>query len=88
MTRKTKIDTGRMTLREHPTRAAAIAEAVKHGYWTQAGIRRDGHLILANGKRPLAILRETRARSVVYHLVDAPPDAAEPIEDVQICLTT
>jgi hypothetical protein len=65
--------TGRMTRREHNSRASAIREAVRHGYWDKAGIRADGIYILTDGKNELAIQRETRARSVVFHLVEAPP---------------
>lgn len=66
-----KPESGRMTCREHPDRPAAIREAMKHGYIPIH--RSDGLLVFSNGKQKIAVQRETRPRSVVFHLVAAPP---------------
>jgi len=57
----------RLTRRDHPSVAAAIAEARKFEFWPVH--RPDGLLVLSNGKERLAVQRETRPRSVVFHLV-------------------
>lgn len=61
-----------MILRNHPTRETAIQTAVAGGYWPRH--RYDHLFVLSNGKRELAIQREDRPRSTVFHLVDAPAD--------------
>lgn len=59
-----------MIRRNHPSREAAIRAAVEAGYWPVH--RRDSLYVLSDGKQHLAIQRETRARSEVFHLVPAP----------------
>lgn len=61
-----------MILRNYPTREAAVGAAVAAGYWPRH--RYDHIYVLSNGKRELAIQREDRPRSTVFHLVDAPKD--------------
>lgn len=61
-----------MIRRNHPSREAAIRAAVEAGYWPLH--RRDSIYVLGNGKEQLAIQREERARSTVFHLVPAPEE--------------
>lgn len=66
--------TGRMIRRDHKARATAIREAYDHGFWQKPGLRQDGIYVLTDGKQELAIHRDARPRSTVYHLVEAPSD--------------
>lgn len=59
--------TARLQRREHPSVAAAIRAAGAFDYTPVH--RSDGFHVLSNGKERLAIRREQRPRSTVWHLV-------------------
>jgi len=65
-----------MKTREFPSAQAAVAEALKFGYWPKH--RRDGLIVMSNGRREYGVAVETRPRSKAYHLDErVPPDAGE-----------
>ncbi len=60
---------------DHRSAAEAIREAMRHDFIPAH--RRDGLIVLSNGKRQVAVAREARPRSTVFHLVDEfPADTA------------
>lgn len=61
-----------MIRRNHSSREAAIREAMGHGYWPTH--RRDGMLVLSNGKQQVALQRERMPRSLRFHLVEDFPE--------------
>lgn len=71
-----------MQRRNHASRAAAWA-ALPQGFWPVH--RRDGMLVVGDGKTELALQREQRARSTVFHwTTEFPADgerAAPPSRD-------
>lgn len=73
-----------MKRRDHKSVADAIREAAAHDFLPIH--RRDGLHVLSDGKRKVAIARETRARSVVFHLVDEfPADTSATLEETPPC---
>lgn len=54
-----------MKTRDFTSTVDAIREARVGGYWPRH--RRDGVMVVSNGKRELVLQRETRPRSIVWH---------------------
>lgn len=61
-----------MIRRNHGSKIAAIREAMNHRYLPLC--RRDGVLAFSDGRNTVAVAREDRARSSVWHLVPPPTD--------------
>ena len=68
-----------MIRRNHGSREEAIRTALRAGYWPIS--RRDGLWVLRRDDgSEVAVAREERARSQVWHLVDPPEDSTEVIQ--------
>lgn len=64
-----------MKLRDYTCPILAMREARKHGYWPRH--RRDGLNVWRKGEQELALKRERRPRSTVWHWVsEVPADLA------------